>query len=93
MSPETTLRFRQTTAALAAGWALLSLVFSIVGNVLSPPETRTPVQFSSVTGTPVVTLVSPQAREAGVAQERGLDSLNVAAAGAVLMARWYERTR
>ena len=66
MSPEATLRFRQTTAALAAGWAFLSLIFSIWGNVLAPPVTDTPVQLNSGTGAPVVTTVSPQAREAGV---------------------------
>jgi signal transduction histidine kinase len=66
MSPAATLLFRQATAALAVSWALLSLAFSLAGNVFAPPEAALPFDLNSGTGRPVVTVVRGEAAAHGV---------------------------
>jgi len=66
MNPTATLRLRQITAAIAVTWALLSLLFSIVGNSVGLPEAGPPLNLTSGTGRLLVQGGTPEALEAGL---------------------------
>ncbi len=78
------LRFRRRTAMLAIGWALLSLILGVYGQVIERRALEPPILTTSVGGVAIVSTASPQAAALGV--ESGQRVLSV---DGVPTYRWY----
>ncbi len=83
MGPKASSRFRQATAVLATGWALVALLSGLRSTVDSMGRPTPPLSISSAAGRHVVVAATPAALAAGVAaRDRllGVDGVDVSAA-------------